>query len=116
VAFVNNGSQSIDFEGFGSSAVAVRPGDVAVAVPEPQTLALALSALSALLALFSLVSLFSLLALSALGATMVVRRRRPVRRFDAPGALQPARSKPSPPLKASVRSAMPTLCEARAGG
>jgi len=38
-------------------AVAVRPGDVAAAVPEPQTLAL---------------------ALLALGATMVVRRRRPV--------------------------------------
>jgi len=38
-------------------AVAVRPGDVAASVPEPQTLAL---------------------ALLALGATMVVRRRRPV--------------------------------------
>jgi len=37
-------------------AVAVRPGDVAAAVPESQTLAL---------------------ALLALGATMVVRRRRP---------------------------------------
>ena len=37
-------------------AVAVRPGDVAASVPEPQTLAL---------------------ALLALGATMVVRRRRP---------------------------------------
>jgi len=38
-------------------AVAVRPGDVAASVPEPQTLAL---------------------VLLALGATMVVRRRRPV--------------------------------------
>jgi MYXO-CTERM domain-containing protein len=38
-------------------AVAVRPGDVAASVPEPQTLAL---------------------ALLALGATVVVRRRRPV--------------------------------------
>jgi len=75
VAFVNNGSQSIDVEDFGLSAVAVRPGDLAAAVPEPQTLALALTALLALLALFWL---FSLLALSALGATMAVRRRRPV--------------------------------------
>ena len=38
-----------------SYAVAVRPGDVAAAVPEPQTLAL---------------------ALLALGATVVARRRR----------------------------------------
>ena len=37
-------------------AVAVRPGDVAASVPEPQTLAL---------------------ALLALGATVVARRRRP---------------------------------------
>jgi len=55
-------SSSDGYQGFDSKfsalyAVAVRPGDVAAAVPEPQTLAL---------------------ALLALGATMVVRRRRPV--------------------------------------
>ncbi len=48
-------------QGFGGKtnalyAVAVRPGDVAATVPEPQTLAL---------------------ALLALGATVVARRRRP---------------------------------------
>ena len=48
-----------DAVGKGSAlyAVAVRPGDVASSVPEPQTLAL---------------------ALLALGATLVVRRRQPV--------------------------------------
>jgi len=50
------------FQGLGTKdnalyAVAVRPGDAAASVPEPQTLAL---------------------ALLALGATVVVRRRRPV--------------------------------------
>ena len=52
----NFGSQ--DFAGKGNSfyAVAVRPGDVAVAVPEPQTLTL---------------------VLLALGATVVARRKRP---------------------------------------
>ena len=49
------------FQGYGDKfdalyAVAVRPGDVAASVPEPQTLAL---------------------ALLALGATLVARRRRP---------------------------------------
>jgi hypothetical protein len=49
------GSQGYSPKDRASYAVAVRPGDVAAAVPEPQTLAL---------------------ALLALGATMVVRRRR----------------------------------------
>jgi len=50
------GSQGLDFKTSALYAVAVRPGDVAASVPEPQTLAL---------------------VLLALGATMVVRRRRP---------------------------------------
>ena len=55
-------SSSDGYQGFDSKfsalyAVAVRPGDVAAAVPEPQTLAL---------------------VLLALGATVVARRRRPV--------------------------------------
>lgn len=50
------GFQYTDFKRVPWYAVAVRPGDVAAAVPEPQTLAL---------------------ALLALGAAMVVRRRRP---------------------------------------
>jgi len=51
------GSQGhIRSKGWALSAVAVRPGDVAASVPEPQTLAL---------------------ALLALGATVVARRRRP---------------------------------------
>ena len=53
----NGGNQSLDVKFNALYAVAVRPGDVAASVPEPQTLAL---------------------ALLALGATMVVRRRRPV--------------------------------------
>ena len=51
-----DGSQSIFGKSFVLYAVAVRPGDVAAPVPEPQTLAL---------------------ALLALGATVVARRRRP---------------------------------------
>ena len=51
------GSQTIRDKRNAFYAVAVRPGDVAASVPEPQTLAL---------------------VLLALGATMVVRRRRPV--------------------------------------
>ena len=51
-----NGSQNVAFQGSRFFAVAVRPGDVAASVPEPQTLAL---------------------ALLALGATVVARRRRP---------------------------------------
>ena len=50
------GIQSSDGKNDAFYAVAVRPGDVAAAVPEPQTLAL---------------------ALLALGATVVARRRRP---------------------------------------
>ena len=50
------GFQDDDFKGSALYAVAVRPGDVAASVPEPQTLAL---------------------ALLALGATVVARRRRP---------------------------------------
>ena len=50
------GSQYNDAKSYALFAVAVRPGDVAASVPEPQTLAL---------------------ALLALGATLVVRRRRP---------------------------------------
>ena len=50
------GGQSNTDKGFQLYAVAVRPGDAAAAVPEPQTLAL---------------------ALLALGATVVARRRRP---------------------------------------
>jgi len=53
----DNGFQSLDGKLIALYAVAVRPGDVAASVPEPQTLAL---------------------VLLALGATMVVRRRRPV--------------------------------------
>lgn len=41
------GLQSLDDKRFGLYAVAVRPGDVAASVPEPQTLALALMALGA---------------------------------------------------------------------
>jgi len=52
-----NGFQNGSSKSIALFAVAVRPGDVAASVPEPQTLAL---------------------ALLALGATMVVRRRRPV--------------------------------------
>ena len=52
-----SGGQSVVGEGGALYAVAVRPGDVAASVSEPQTLAL---------------------ALLALGAAMVVRRRRPV--------------------------------------
>ena len=51
-----NGLQSDFGKYFALYAVAVRPGDVAASVPEPQTLAL---------------------ALLALGATVVARRRRP---------------------------------------
>ncbi len=51
------GNQNVDFKFSALYAVAVRPGDVAASVPEPQTLAL---------------------ALLALGATVVARRRRPV--------------------------------------
>ena len=50
------GNQAIGSKDSGLFAVAVRPGDVAASVPEPQTLAL---------------------VLLALGATMVARRRRP---------------------------------------
>ena len=51
-----DGFQGLDVKGNALYAVAVRPGDVAAAVPEPQTLAM---------------------ALLALGATVVARRRRP---------------------------------------
>ena len=51
-----DGTQTFDFKSFALYAVAVRAGDVATSVPEPQTLAL---------------------ALLALGATVVARRRRP---------------------------------------
>jgi MYXO-CTERM domain-containing protein len=51
-----SGSQSSVVKNVALYAVAVRPGDVAASVPEPQTLAL---------------------ALLALGATVVTRRRRP---------------------------------------
>ena len=50
------GYQGVDDKNSGLYAVAVRPGDVAASVPEPQTLAL---------------------VLLALGATLVARRRRP---------------------------------------
>ena len=50
------GLQLVGFQDFQFFAVAVRPGDVAASVPEPQTLAL---------------------ALLALGAMVVARRRRP---------------------------------------
>jgi len=53
----NGGSQSRVDKSFALYDVAVRPGDVAASVPEPQTLAL---------------------VLLALGETVVVRRRRPV--------------------------------------
>ena len=53
----NVGFQDFDGKGYALYAVAVRPGDVAASVPEPQTLAL---------------------ALLALGAAVVARRRRPV--------------------------------------
>ena len=43
----NNGYQDIDFSLGAWQALAVRPGDLAAAVPEPQTLALALLALGA---------------------------------------------------------------------
>jgi hypothetical protein len=52
-----NGFQNFGAKGSALYAVAVRPGDVAASVPEPQTLAL---------------------VLLALGATMVARKRRPV--------------------------------------
>jgi hypothetical protein len=52
-----NGLPFLNFQGDQFSAVAVRPGDVAASVPEPQTLAL---------------------ALLAFGAMVVARRRRPV--------------------------------------
>jgi hypothetical protein len=52
----NVGTQIFGYERNALYAVAVRPGDVAASVPEPQTLAL---------------------ALLALGATVVARRRRP---------------------------------------
>ena len=52
----DNGDQFYFYKSAALYAVAVRPGDVAAAVPEPQTLAL---------------------ALLALGATVVARRRRP---------------------------------------
>jgi hypothetical protein len=55
--YPDNGLQGGDFQGNQFSAVAVRPGDVAASVPEPQTLAL---------------------ALLAFGAMVVARRRRPV--------------------------------------
>ena len=55
--YTDFGFQRHDYKGFALYAVAVRPGDVATSVPEPQTLALALLALSATM--------------------MVVRRRRP---------------------------------------
>jgi hypothetical protein len=54
--FAANGSPFFDPKSPQLFAVAVRPGDAAAPVPEPQTLAL---------------------VLLALGATMVVRRRRP---------------------------------------
>ena len=50
------GDQDFNDKGYALNVVAVRPGDVAASVPEPQTLAL---------------------ALLALGATVVARRRRP---------------------------------------
>jgi hypothetical protein len=52
----SHGGRNFELKGRALFAVAVRPGDVAAPVPEPQTLAL---------------------ALLALGATMVMRRRRP---------------------------------------
>ena len=55
--YTDSGAQSLFGKGLALYAVAVRTGDVAASVPEPQTLAL---------------------ALLALGATMVARRRRPV--------------------------------------
>jgi len=55
--FPVSGLQRVDGQRLQFFAVAVRPGDVAAAVPEPQTLAL---------------------ALLALGAMVVARRRRPV--------------------------------------
>ncbi len=55
--YTYDGFQSVDDKRNSLYAGAVRPGDVATSVPEPQTLAL---------------------ALLALGATMVVRRRRPL--------------------------------------
>ena len=54
----NNGGQDVTLKTDAWYAVAVRPGDVAAAVPEPQTLALAL-------------------ALLALGAAVMARRKRP---------------------------------------
>jgi hypothetical protein len=53
--FTNDGGQILDVKLSALYAVAVRPGDVTAAVPEPQTLAL---------------------ALLALGATVLARRRR----------------------------------------
>ena len=53
--YPNVGNQDYDVKSLALYAVAVRPGDVAAPVPEPQTLAL---------------------ALLALGATVVARRRR----------------------------------------
>ena len=59
---LSSGQQAVAIKGFALSAVAVRPGDVAATVPEPQTLALALLALC---------------------VTVVVRRRRPAWVFGA---------------------------------
>ena len=56
IFFPDSGVQNDFFKVAQFFAVAVRPGDVAASVPEPQTL---------------------VLALLALGATMVARRRRP---------------------------------------
>ena len=44
---IYNGYQDASGKGNGNYAVAVRPGDVAASVPEPQALALALMALGA---------------------------------------------------------------------
>jgi hypothetical protein len=56
LATTSGGDVGVDNKGIPLYAVAVRPGDVAAPVPEPQTLAL---------------------VLLALGATVVARRRRP---------------------------------------
>ena len=45
----NEGSQVLDLKDYARNALAVRPGDVAAPVPEPQTLALLLAGLGALL-------------------------------------------------------------------
>ena len=46
--FTNVGGQSFDLKGQRLFALAVRPGDVAASVPEPQAVLLALAALTAL--------------------------------------------------------------------